>query len=127
MSLTVCVPQERRLFAHCNSFLYVSTHLAQTFFFFYIHWPTATFHHRETTNQQTGNGQRGRGSCSLRVDSALLLGGSLLSTRPGPRQLHTGLSYFNKLIINEHLFSYKVQRPVPLINRFFYRTVLMID
>lgn len=67
--------------------LSVSTRPAQ------IQRPTASLH-RRAPSQQTGRGQRGRGSCSLQVHSALLLGCSLLSTRPEPRQLHTGVFHF---------------------------------
>lgn len=75
-----------RCFITATLRLYVSPHPAQ------IHRPMAPLHRRATSGQQTGHGQWGGGSCSLQVDSALLLGCSLLSTRPGPRQLHTGVT-----------------------------------
>ena len=82
-------------YAHYNSVCFGT----QTFYLSHIKRPSAACSHRATftANQQW-------------ADSELLLGGSLLSTRPGPRQIHTG----------EDLFKRRKERTV---TKCYFRTV----
>lgn len=63
-------------------------------------------------NLQAGNSQQGARVCR-QLDGALLLGGSVLSARSGPRQLHAGedLTYKSNLLLLLSAFLYLLTPP----------------